>query len=276
MGTSSSYGGPKGKNPLLPKDFEDNGLSAENGTENQNNIEDNQANNNISISQNTELWKTVKTLTSKLATGTVKNKRSVLSKYVKAHGGARKAASSAKAGKATAVKFGSFISGISSNGIQKTFSQLGIEYEGKSVEEILSEIVNKIAPTGNTKEEVVARNAIIDVLEILYEEIEKHDNDLTSLEKLNEKDFNNVMRKYISSYIFQRFLNDLESRFEKNAENTDSALQIENDIKEYISGVVDNKLKGQNFAKYDYSSTTIQGVIENIYIECYEVIEDIL
>ncbi len=273
MGTSSSYGGPKGKNPLLPKDFEDNDKNNDNNTlDSKDNAEINSPNTN----NNTELWKTVKALSSKLAKGSVKNYRKVLSSYVRAYGGSKKVASSAKAGKTAAIKLGGFLSGISQQGVQKTFDKYGIEYEGKNIEEVLSEIVNKIAPSGNTKEDAVARNVIIDVIDALYDEIENSDDDLDALENLDDNSFNHLMQKYISSYIFQRFLNDLESRFEKNAENTGSALQIENDIKEYISGVVDNKLKGQNFAKYDYFSTTIHGVIENIYIECYEVIEDIL
>ena len=206
----------------------------------------------------------------------VKNKREVLSKYVKAHGGAKKAASSAIAGKTTAKNLGGFLSGISEQGIYNTFKQYGIDYEGKSVEEVLSEIVNKIAPAGKNKEEVVARIAIIDVIEALYEEIEKNNGDLSLLENLNEEQFNNIMRKYISTYIFQRFLNELESRFEKHAKNAGTALEIENDIKEYISGVVDNKLQGTNFTNFDYSDENIIQTIENIYEECYEVIEDIL
>ena len=273
MGTSSSYGGPKGKNPLLPNDFDDNGNDNENPLKNSKNNEDEQPKN---INPNTELWKTVKTLTSKLVKGTIKNNRTVLSKYVKAHGGAKKTASTAKAGKATTKNLGGFLTGITQQGIKDTFQQLRIDYENKSVEEVLSETVNQLAPSGNTKEEVIARNAILDVLENLYEDIEKNDGDLTILEKLNDEKFNNLMRKYISSYIFHRFLSDLESRFEKNAKSTESALQIENDIKEYISGVVDNKLKGQNLATYDYSSDKIQGVIENIYFDCYEIIENIL
>ena len=273
MGTSSSYGGPKGKNPLLPNDFDDNGSNNGSASENLNNIEDEQTTIN---SPNTQLWTTAKTLTSKLIKGSVKKNRPVLSKYVKALGGAKKAASSAKAGKVTAIKLGSFISGISSKGIQETFKQYGIEYEGKTAEEVLPEIVNKIAPTGNTKEEVVARLAIGDVIDVLYEEIEKNNGDLNSIETLNNEQFNDIMRKYISAYIFQRFLNDLESRFEENAKSMGSTLQIENDIKEYISGVVDNKLKDKDFAKLDFSSTTIHNIIENIYIECYEVIEDTL
>jgi len=275
MGTSSSYGGPKGKNPLLPNDFDENGNSIEIPSESSNNDNNVQHINNA----DTKLWKTVKSLTSKLINGSVKNKRDVFSKYVKAHGGAKKAAFSAKAGKATAKKLGGFLSVISKQGIHDTFKKYGIDYENKSVEEVLSEIVNKIAPTGKTKEEVVARNAIIDVIESIYEyyeDVEKNNGNLSLLENLNEEQFNDIMRKYISAYIFQRFLNDLESRFEEYAKNTGTALEIENDIKEYISGVVDNKLQGTNFTNFDYSDENIIQTIGNIYEECYKVIEDIL
>ena len=273
MGTSSSYGGPKGKNPLLPKDFEDNDKNNDKNTsDSQNDAEIDLPN----INDNTERWRTVKTLSSKLAKGSVKNYRKVLSSYVKAYGGNKRAASSAKAGKTTAIKLGGFLSGISQQGVQKTFNKYGIEYEGKTVEEVLSAIVNKIAPSGNTKEEAVARNAIIDVIDALYDEIENSDGDLNILENLDDNSFNNLMQKYISSYIFQRFLNDLESRFEEYSKSTESALSLEKEIKEYISGIVDNKLKEQNFSKIDYSSDSVIQTINKIYADCYDVIEGAL
>ena len=84
------------------------------------------------------------------------------------------------------------------------------------------------------------------------------------------------MRTYISSYIFQRFLNDLESRFEVHSQNTGSALSLENEIKEYIDGVVINKLKDNDLASLDYSSSTIMNSINDIYTDCYKVIEGAL
>jgi hypothetical protein len=271
MGTSSSYGGPKGKNPLLPNDFDDNETPSDNPA-----AQHIQPSEDTEKNPNTILWQNAKTQISKLIKNSNRNTISALSSYVKAHGGTNSAASSATSGRMTTVKLGRVLSSISSQGIQNTLKQFKIEFMGRSVDEVLGDLINKIAPTPNTKEDTVARNALLDALEILYEEVDENNDDINFLDNLDEEKFNAVMNKYIASYIFQRFLNDLESRFEEYAQNEGSALNIENEIKEYISGVVDNELKDQNMSLLDYTSETVMEIINKIYTDCYSVIEGVL
>lgn len=270
MGTSNSYGGPKGKNPLLPNDFDDNETPSESPDAQQP-----QPPEGTEKNPNTVHWQNAKTQISKLISGSNRNTNSALSSYVKAHGGARKAAYSATSGKTTTAKLGGFLSSISSQGIKNTLNQFKIEFAGRNVEDVLGELINKIAPAPNTKEDAVARNALLDAMEILYDKVTEN-NDINSLDNLDEEKFNFVMNKYIASYIFQRFLNDLESRFEEHSENVGSALNIENEIKEYISGVVDNELKDRNIFALDYTSKAVLGIINGIYKDCYSVIEGAL
>ncbi len=271
MGTSSSYGGPKGNNPLLPSDFNDNDISPENPDAQQS-----QTPEDTNKNPKTVLWQNAKTQMSRLIGDSNRNTNSVLSSYVKAHGGARKAAISATSGKMTTARLGGFLSSISSQGIQNTLDQFNIEFVGRNVTEVLGDLINRIAPAPNTKEDAVARNALLDAVEILYEEVEENNDDLNTLDNLDEDKFNTVMNKYIASYIFQRFLNDLESRFEEHSENAGSALNIENEIKEYISGVVDNELKERNMSTLDYKSNAVLEIINKIYTDCYAVIEGAL
>lgn len=271
MGHQSSYGGPKGKNPLLPNDFDDNDTSSGNPDSQQI-----QPSEDTEKNSNTVLWQNAKTQISKLIRDPSRSTKSAISSYVKAHGGASNAAKTATSGKSTTAKLGGFLSNISSQGIHKTLTQYEIEFEGRSAEEVLSELINRIAPVPETKEDSIARNALADAIEELYEVVSENDGNLEILDGLDENKFNNVMRTYISSYIFQRFLNDLESRFEEYSKSTGSALSLERDIKEYIFGVVDNKLKEQNFSKIDYSSDSVIQTINKIYADCYDVIEGAL
>ncbi len=271
MGTSNSYGGPKGRNPLLPNDFDGNETPSENPDAQQSQPPEDAAKN-----PNTVLWQNAKTQLSRLIGDSTRNLNAALSSYVKAHGGARQAAISATSAKTTTAKLGGFLSSLSSQGIQNTLNQFKIEFIGRDVEEVLGDLINKIAPAPNTKENAVARNALLDAMEILYEGVTENNDDINSLDNLDEEKFNTVMNKYIASYIFQRFLNDLESRFEEYSQNAGSALNIEAEIKKYISGVVDIKLKDHNMSTFDYTSTTVLKIINEIYTNCYSVIEGAL
>ncbi|MGR3178800.1 MAG: hypothetical protein ACUZ8E_12160 [Candidatus Anammoxibacter sp.] len=125
MGTSSSYGGPKGKNPLLPNDFDGNGTPSENPDSPQP-----QPPEDIAKNPNAVLWQNAKTQISRLIGDSNRNTKSALSSYVKAHGGAKKAAYSAISGKTTTAKLGGFLSSLSSQGIQNTLNQFKIEFIG--------------------------------------------------------------------------------------------------------------------------------------------------
>lgn len=271
MGTSSSHGGPKGKNPLLPQDFDDNGSQPDDDNKKPALPEGEKT-------PQTELWKNAKTNLSKYIRSSDSSSggfKRALSSYVTAHGGGGGAASTASSGKSTTVSLGSFLSGVSSEGMQNTLARYDIEYEGRSAEEVLGDLVNQIAPVPDTKEDSVARNALLDAIEELYEKISENDGDLSALDDMDESTFNDVMGTYISSYIFQRFLSELEKRFEMYAE-TQSALELEQDIKEYIHGVVENKLDEETLSELDYSSDSINGIIDEIYSDCYDVVEEAL
>jgi hypothetical protein len=278
MGTSSSYGGPMGKNPLLPDDFEDANNpsgSPEEGDTPSNGPNDQQTPpaEEVDVNQNTDLWKNAKTQVSRLIKDSSRSTGNALSSYVKAHGGSSRAAATAVSGKLTTTRLGGFLSNISSQGIQNTLTEYKIKFEGRSTEEVLSELINKIAPVPETKEDSIARNALSDAIEVLYEDVNENGGDIEILDNLDEDTFNDIMRTYISSYIFQRFLSDLESRFEAYSQDSTSALDLEKEIKEYISGVVDNKLKAENFSNFDYSSDSVSNTIDEVYADCYDVIE---
>jgi hypothetical protein len=110
-------------------------------------------------------------------------------------------------------------------------------------------------------------------MELLYEKISENYGNLDLLDQLDKETFNEMMEAYISFYIYERLLSDLESRIEIYAQDSQSALDIEEKIKEYIKGNVKNKLNDKDFSEIDYNANSIQEIIEQIYSDCYEVIE---
>lgn len=269
MGTSSIYNGPKDRNPLLPEGFEDEYDNTEDDEEGQEKKDNNIELDEIPVGS----WQETKKVMSQYITGTTNNRGRVIRNYVKALGGSKTAAVRAVSGRGSTVRLGQFLSSIAANGIIKTLESLKIEYKGKSVESLLSEIVNVIAGSSNTKEDIVAKNATIEALSHLYEYIDENGMTLESLDSLNDDIFNEVMSAFINNYIFERMLNDLQSRFEKYADSPQTALDKEKEFEDYIKESVELKLKEVNFNKLDYYNLSIHTVIEETYKECYEVLE---
>ena len=167
MGTSSMYTGPS-NNPLLPSNFEDS-LSPGKDLDLDAKVTDdghqddttdssftNGENQDHLGSYNNNAWREAKSYMSRLASGNSTNYKRAVSSYVKAHGGAKNAAKSATAGVKSTVNFGGFISSSYRNGIRSVLNEYKIEYEGRSARDILTDIINRLAPIPVTKEDSVA------------------------------------------------------------------------------------------------------------------------
>lgn len=287
MGTSSMYSGPS-KNPLLPSGFED--PSSSDPTDNENPKESNEdnlngnndkddtndlKNNQQDSNSDKKRWSTAKRNMSQYASGTSKNFKRAISSYVKAHGGAKNAAKTASGGIKTTANFGRFIINSSNQGVRETLSQYHIDYEGRTAKDILTDVINKLAPIPITKEDSVARKSLIRTMEVLYERIEDENKDISTLDKIDKALLNEMIPIQIESYIYERIINDLGSRIEINSSTPADAINKENEMKEYINSKVESTLKGTDFSKLDFTKN-IEKEVASLYNQCYKVMEDML
>lgn len=281
------YTGPS-KNSLLPSDFEDtsstnpadNENPKESNGDNQNGSNDKDDNNDSNNNQqntnsDNDNWSTAKNNMSRYASGTSNNFKRAISSYVKAHGGAKNAAKTASNGVRSTANFGRFIINSSNQGIRETLSQYQIDYEGRTAKDILTDVINKLAPIPITKEDSVARKALIRTMEVLYEKIEDENKDISTLDKIDEALLNEMIPIQIESYIYERIINDLGSRIETKSSSPADAINKENELKEYINSKVEATLKGTDFSKLDFTKN-IEKEVASLYNQCYKVMEDML
>lgn len=268
-----SNGGSQ-NNPLIPPDFEDNEQENTNNQEEPNpeneEPEQNLENNKIGKQEEqTVEWSNAKTFMSKVASGKSSNIKGAVSQYVKAYGGAKSASKNAVGGIKTTINLGNFVRSISEQGLKETLEAYKIDYKDKNTKEILSELINILAPSPSTKDDAVSRKALIITMEVLYELIEKENLEIEAIEKL---DVNIIVPTYIEAYIYQKLINDLGSRIESNSKSAADAVALEKDIKEYIHSKIEIVFKGKEIKDYEFSTKEIL----RLYNQCYTVIEDLL
>lgn len=281
------YTGPS-KNPLLPSDFQDTSSSnpsdnenpKESNEDNQNGNNDKDDNNDSNYNQqntnsDNDNWSIAKNNMSRYASGTSNNFKRAVSSYVKAHGGAKNAAKTASGGIRSTANFGRFIINSSNQGIRETLSQYQIDYEGRTAKDILTDVINKLGPIPITKEDSVARKALIRTMEVLYERIEDENKDISTLDKIDKALLNEMIPIQIESYIYERIINDLGSRIEINSSSPADAINKENELKEYINSKVEATLTGTDFSKFDFTKN-IEKEVASLYNQCYKVMEDML
>lgn len=250
MGTSSSYSGNKDNKTLLPSDY--NGQQSK-----------------LEVS-----WQTTKTGFSKYINGHGGSIGKTAQNYVKAAGGAVGLVKSSKSGIKGAINIAKLLSDFHQQGSQKTFENLGIEYQGKSAKEILSSLINYISVSTDSKEDSVARIAAVNAMSKMYEYMEKNKLDLHSLDKVDIDLMEQVLSTYVECYIWGRILNDLEYCLEKYSDDIDRTMEVEQEMKDYVSGKVKITFQIKEIRDKIFGYQSIEDGIETLYEKCYSVLED--
>lgn len=272
MGTSSIYNGPIKSNPLLPSDYNDKDDGGNNDT-----TPDNSPNGQMEVPP--VAWSTVKSDFSKYINSKSENSergggsiKHVARQHVRASGGTRRVMSQAVSGTSSGRALHGFFGGINARGISQTLATMHIDFQGKSVNEIMSLLVNAISSKSTTKEDIVARQATQDALAHIYDYIERNEMNFSCLDNMPQDLVDTSLCAYIEYYIWGMMLKDLASRLEKYESIPGKAYEIEQELKGYIQGIVEVEFEKD---KAIFSNSTVDAV-SSLMEKCYGVVEGIV
>ncbi|MDR2410653.1 MAG: hypothetical protein LBE13_21425, partial [Bacteroidales bacterium] len=221
-------------------------------------------------------WTRAKTSMSKYASGNGgrNGKKNAVSDYVKGHGGSGNAAKSAKSAIKTTINIGDFFWGVSKKGISQVLEEYQIPTERRKPKEILNGIVNILAPTPDLNDDSVARKALINTMSIIYEKFDNENQNITLLDSIDSDISKMLIEKYIETFIYERLIHDVGSRIEKKSENSATAAKIEKELKEYIETKVSTTLKNKPLSMINSGTKNVHVLVEELYQQCYKVLED--
>ena len=216
-------------------------------------------------------WNSAKNYMSKLASGKYNNLGTAVSKHIKAYGGSKAASKTARAGINTVIRLGNFATSSPTSTFRTVLEEYKIEYENKSAREVLNELTNLIAPLPITKDDSIARKALIITMEFIYEMFDEENLDYDSIDI---DSLNLIIPKFIENYIYERIINDLGSRIESYSENSDKAMETESDLKDYINSKVEIVFKGKDFSKINFNDSSTKQEVERLFNQCYTLMEN--
>ena len=147
-------------------------------------------------------------------------------------------------------------------------------FRSKGAKEICSDLVNYISAPSNSKEDAVAREAAINAMSKIYQFIENNGLDIKALDRIDNDLMDEVVATYVECYIWGRILNDLEYCLEKNSDDIEKTLQIEDEMKSYVSNVVDVAFHSVGMREKVFGNKTINAGVEKLYKKCYSALED--
>lgn len=290
MGTSSSYGGPKGTgallppwtepvpegNPTEPLESDDNASTDKPSQEGANSV-------NIPIQPPilSVGWGVAKNTFTRYSSSVNRDRRnmrglrSTIRTFVKAQGGSRGASRASKSGRVVTQRIGQVFSSIIGRGAEATIKSIGLaEFLGADAETLLARLVDYIAPDTALLEENVARSAALDVLAELFERFGVEEKGITALNSLTSETLKTVLLEYINKYIYTRILETLSKSSESYSAAT--LVRVEKDIKDYVSETVKYDFGQVDMLTLDWLGKEGKEMVGRIYDEGYSLLEKIL
>ena len=199
--------------------------------------------------------------------------RSAGAGYVRAKGGARTAGASATSGRAFTGRLGGFLSSAVSSGFRAALESVGLRgFVGESAETVFACLVDKLAPSGATKEEAAARRATIEVFAVLYENVVEN-GDVSALEGLDADSVEQAVEQSVSGYIYNRWLDELGLSIEKGAISEGNAIRLEAEVREYVTSCISLELDGKSVLDVNWEGAEGRGIIGRVYRDAYAVLE---
>ncbi len=291
MGTSSSYGGPKGQNPLLPPwaedpsaitlgtpaldpDFATSAAGAET------NQTDAAAETSAAPSPTIPLptispWRGAKIAMRAVATGGAHsgNKtRKLGRRFVNALGGSRRATASSARGRETAQRLGGFLAAVAREGIASTLDRLGLkDYVGRPVSSLLVALGRVLAPSTATTEDAIAAAAFHETLASLVEDLGIADGNLADFDKMDDALIRSTMERYVSTYVVTRLLEVLTTELEGGAVSPERAVNIEYEIRDYVESATALAFGDLTLTNLNWESELAKRTVDRLFREGYEI-----
>lgn len=277
MGTSASGTGPKGTTPLLPSWATDSDNPPE--TEEDNNQQSDDASDEA-VDANTETAPTQKLSGTKSILTRISNKgrgssfKTFAKSYIKSSGGSRAATKSSIAGINVGRNYLSFLGGVSEEGFNETLQKYDLsDCIGKSSEEVIAKIADRIAPTGSTNDEAIARAAIMIAFDRLYEKILDSGREIESLDSIDSETLSDTVVEFVSAYIFKKWVYEAGIALERNDLSENEAIKLENEMRFFIRDEVKNGFKNADISKIDLAKGEGKKIIEDIFELAYSTLE---
>lgn len=194
-------------------------------------------------------------------------------RYVRALGGASRATTGARAGRRAASRFAGFLSDVSRNGLDAAVRQLGLgSVIGSDVDSVIAAIADAVCPEGASREEAAAREATAEALEEVFADVITADGDLTKLDAMTAATVAKAITTLVTSYIYNRWLNDLGAKIESKAITSQQAVRVEKRMRQFIRDAVKLDLRDRDPLKIDWRAQEGRSFMEQIYRDAFNMI----
>lgn len=277
MGTSTPFGGPNGRTPLVP-DFVDDADAAptsapapQDGT----GVPPPPAPRpNPSPPPMPERFRNARRSFSKFASSGGDDRRALgraVSQYVgQASGGSNAAARRMGSSRSAAARIASFLGDVSARGLQAALASFNLSgLAGRSASEILSALVENFCPEGGSIDEGIARDAFMETV------IDLADAGVTDMANLTVDQMQTVLELYVTHTIEDRIYNDIGTKGVELPASVSAAEAVQDQLHDFILGGVTDAFSAADIDFAAIDAVTIGQTIDRIYEAAFDILEAI-
>ena len=277
MGTSKSSGGPKGPNRLLPPGAPD--LDPE--------PEPVHDGGDIPRPRPTDPppWSSLLGQTRRLASsgatgGSARSRaRSVARNYVRNREGAWKAAQGSVAGRSVAPRIGAFLADVARHGVDQALRNLQLnEYIGRSADDLLIGLAERLLPSPNSVDEAAARKAGLEAFHELLQQYnvleEGIEEGINALDALDAEGIQHALEHFIARYITADLLSRLSQRVEDGSSTVERCDEILSEIGTIVLETIRLDFKDRDILAIDWNGPEGKQFIDRQLLNAYELLEE--
>lgn len=196
--------------------------------------------------------------------------------YVKAKGGARSATASATSGRRALGSAGQFLSTVARSGWTNALESIGLRsVVGRSADVMFTAIVNAVAPEGATLEDAVARRAMCEVFDDLFEKKVTTSNNTESLSEMSPDDVLGATTDFVCLYVYYKWIEELGRSIERGAVTAQDATKLEREVKQFVRDVVKLKSDAVDLLTLKWGDEPGQQFIDDVFQQAYSLLEDV-
>jgi hypothetical protein len=193
--------------------------------------------------------------------------------FVRAQGGARRARQASSSGITVARRLAGVLTAVAQGNPTEAIRFLATDVAGRSADEVLAILVDSLAPGGAQNEEAAARSAACTVLGELFESYAVGATGLDGLASLTTTQVAEVVIKYVATYIFARLMQVLAVRLERGDIASATACRMERDVRDYVQDRVSQALVPAALVPISFTAEEGQGLMEQVFEDAYSIIE---
>lgn len=285
MGTSSSYPGPTGRNPLLPPWADEETLLPPDGTPDEGNDEPlandaDAADGPQDVAQQDDAppeplvsWRAPKSNMTRWVRGSgPASLGSVARSYVGASGGPRGASAASRQGRTATARIGGFLADGLRNGFAQAARNLGLQnFVGRDAQFVLASFIDLLAPVGALREDAAARKAVIETMSELFGRFDVETNGLDALDSLDPAGMLELVEVSVTNYVNERFQQELVVLIERGAISEGQANGLSAEVKEFIASVVRIDLQRIDPMALDWQGAQGTAFVERVYRAAYSL-----